>query len=96
MAGPSATARPITVVLAPALVSLFPGSAMRIDVHAATVDQLIDALDARWPGMGDRLRDSSPSVRRHINIFCNGERLGLGATLPDGAEVFVLTAVSGG
>ncbi|MEA2742004.1 MAG: sulfur-carrier protein, partial [Acetobacteraceae bacterium] len=30
---------------------------------------MIEALNARWPGMQDRLCDSTPRVRRHINIF---------------------------
>ena len=86
----------IAVVLSQALVNLFPGAPMRVTVTAHTVGEMIDALDARWPGMGDRLRDSSPSVRRHINIFCDGQRGVLETPLRSGAEVFVLLAVSGG
>ena len=55
----------ISVVLSPALVALFPGASTRLHLHARDVGGMIDALDARWPGMGDRLRDSTPSVRRH-------------------------------
>ena len=58
--------------------------------------ELIDALDAQWPGMADRLRDSTPRVRRHINIFVAGERAGLDTSIPSGAEVFIMTAISGG
>ncbi len=36
--------------------------------------QLMDELDARWPGMRDRLCDTSPAVRRHINVFVDGKR----------------------
>ena len=86
----------IAVVLAPALLQLFPHAEMRPTVEARTVDDMITALDARWPGMGDRLRDTSPAVRKHINIFCDGRRLALDAALAPGAQVFVLTAVSGG
>ena len=39
-----------------------------------TVDEVIDALDARWPGMRDRLCDSTPAMRRHINVFVDGKR----------------------
>ena len=86
----------VSVVLSQALINLFPGATMRVVVPATTVAAMIDALDHRWPGMGDRLRDTSPAVRRHINIFCGGQRLCLAAPLLPGAEVFVLTAVSGG
>ena len=63
---------------------------------AATVAELVDRLDAQWPGMRDRLCDSTPRIRRHINVFIAGERAALGTRLDDGAEVTILTAVSGG
>ena len=91
-----ARAPKISVVLSQALVNLFPGATTRVDLAAPTVGDMIDALDAKWPGMADRLRDSQPSVRRHINIFYNGQRARLDTPLTVGAEVFVLTAVSGG
>ena len=53
-----------------------PGSRKRVEVTAATVGEMVDALDARWPGMRD-LCDSTPRLRRHINVFIDGERAGL-------------------
>ena len=86
----------VTVVLPAALVRLFPGAVPRAEVAASTVTEMLDALDASWPGIRDRLRDSSPAIRRHINIFVEGERATLETPLTPGATVFVLTAVSGG
>ena len=57
---------------------------------------MIDELDARWPGMRDRLCDSTPAIRRHINIFIDGERARLDTRIKPGTEVFILTAISGG
>jgi sulfur-carrier protein len=87
---------PVRVLLPPALLRLFPTAPAELAVTAATVTDLIDLLDASWPGMGDRLRDSSPAVRRHINIFLDGERATLRTRLHQGAEVFIMTAISGG
>jgi molybdopterin converting factor small subunit len=92
----SSPAATIVVRLPGVLADLFPGSARRVELSAATVGEMIDALDDLWPGMGDRLRDSTPAVRRHINIFIDGERATLETRLAPGAEVFVLTAISGG
>ena len=86
----------VTVVLPAALVRLFPGAAPRVELAAATVGEMLDVLDARWPGMRDRLRDSRPAIRRHINIFVDGERATLKTRLRPGSAVFVLTAMSGG
>jgi molybdopterin converting factor small subunit len=89
--------RHAVVVRLPAiLVNLFPGAARQVEVPAASVREAIDALDARWPGMRDRLCDSRPRIRRHINVFVDGERAGLDTPLAPGAEVIVMTAISGG
>jgi len=86
----------VLVSLPPALLGLFPGCERRVALAAATVDEAMDALNARWPGMRDRLCDSTPSIRRHINVFVDGEKAALGTTLRDGADVFIMTAISGG
>ena len=68
---------PVVVRLPGVLVDLFPGSVRRLELQAGTVAEMIDGLDARWPGMRDRLCDSTPAVRRHINVFVDGRRAGL-------------------
>ncbi|HZA67731.1 MAG TPA: MoaD/ThiS family protein [Geminicoccaceae bacterium] len=90
------TSPPVVVSLPAALVRLFPGSVRRVEVVASTVGEVIDALDARWPGMRDRLCDSRPAIRRHINVFVEGRRTTLDTRLVPGAEVTVITAISGG
>jgi molybdopterin converting factor small subunit len=86
----------VVVVLPPALLRLFPGCARELTVSAGTVREMVAALDALWPGIRDRICDSTPAVRRHINIFVEGERATLETRLSPGAEVFVMTAISGG
>ena len=86
----------VTVSLAPALVALFPGAPRALEVPAATVGEMIDALDARWPGMRDRICDSTPRIRRNMNVFVDGRRASLETPLAPGTPVFVLTAISGG
>ncbi|MCF3945287.1 MoaD/ThiS family protein [Acidiphilium sp. AL] len=86
----------VNVVLPTALVLLFPGCSREVAVAAGTVSEAIGALDARWPGMRDRLCDERPAIRRHINVFVGGERAGLATWLEPGAEMVVLMAISGG
>lgn len=85
----------VVITLPIALVNLFPGSVPRVEVSAATVAGAIDALDARWPGMRDRLCDSTPRIRRHINVFVAGSRARLDTPLTPGAQVTVVTGVIG-
>ncbi len=87
---------PVVVRLPPALLPLFPDAERRVELSAATVGGVMDALDARWPGMRDRLCDSTPGIRRHINVFVAGERATLDTLLEPGADVTILTAISGG
>ena len=89
-------AEPALVRLPALLVALFPGAERVLALEADSVREMIDALDARWPGMRDRLCDSRPAIRRHINVFVDGKRSPLDAPLRPGADVFILTAVSGG
>lgn len=86
----------VMVVLPPALMALFPGSTAEVKVTASTVEEMIGALDARWRGMGDRVCDSTPAIRRHINVFVNGSRATLKTLLEPGTRVYILTAMSGG
>jgi molybdopterin synthase sulfur carrier subunit len=84
------------VRLPPTLPPLFPGLPRRVDVEAATVGELLEALDARWPGLQDRLCEPGPRLRRHIHVFVDGERADLGAAVPTRSRVDVITAISGG
>ena len=87
---------PVVVTLPTALLRLFPGAERRVELRVRSVGEAIAALDARWPGMRDRLCDSTPALRRHLNIFVDGERARLETPLLPGAEMIVMTAVSGG
>jgi molybdopterin converting factor small subunit len=86
----------VTVLLPAPLCLLFPGAPRVVAVEAATVAEAMAALEARWPGMRDRLCDTRPAIRRHINVFVHGERAGLETRLAPGDEMLVMTAMSGG
>lgn len=86
----------VAITLTPALTRLFSGCPRQLEIEAATVRELLDALDRCWPGMRDRLCDSTPRIRRHVNVFVDGERAALETVLRSGAKVFIVTAISGG
>ncbi|BCG94405.1 MoaD/ThiS family protein [Mesorhizobium sp. 131-2-1] len=96
---PNDTTRSASLVVARlpgVLIDLFPGAPRRVELPASTVKEMIDGLDARWPGMRDRICDSRPAIRRHMNVFVDGERATLKTRLAPNTEVFILTAISGG
>jgi len=78
------------------LVALFPGTARKQQVAGTTVGDVIVELDRSVPGLRDRLVDAGPRLRRHINVFVDGEPADLGTAVSATATVHILPAVSGG
>jgi molybdopterin converting factor small subunit len=86
----------VQVSLPAPLVQLFPGAVRQLEVEATSVAGVVAALEARWPGMRDRLCDSTPRLRRQINVFVEGERAEFATPLAPGARVIVMMAIVGG
>ena len=87
-----------TVHLPRSLVTLFADAPPRhVELDSATLAKLVDDLEARWPGMRDRLLEPGPQFREHINVFIDGEReRDLATPLSSGSVVHVIPAVAGG
>jgi molybdopterin converting factor small subunit len=86
----------VRVILPRSLVSLIPGTTRTTEVEASTVREAIDRLDDRTPGLRNRLVDSGPVLREHINVFVDGEQAALDTPLRADSTVHVIPAVSGG
>jgi len=72
-----------------------------VDVDApVTVAAVLDALAAAHPAVGRRVRDEAGALRRHVNVFVGPDELrdldGESTVVPEGVELAVLAAVSGG
>ncbi len=75
---------------------LFPGLPRRLEIEAATVDEALDRLEERWPGLRDRLCEPGPTLRRHIHVYVDRERAALDTALEQRSRVDLITAISGG
>jgi molybdopterin synthase sulfur carrier subunit len=84
------------VHLPPTLPPLFPGLPRQVDLDATTVDEAIERLNDRWPGLRDRLCEPGPVLRPHINVFVDRERAALDSAIGAGSRVDVVAAISGG
>ena len=72
------------------------GDRAELSVEGATVGELMVALERENPAMAGWILDERGLIRRHINVFVNGE-LGDGDTrVGDSDVVDVLPAISGG
>lgn len=70
------------------------------EVPGATVREVVDELDRRYPGLAAYLVDETGRLRRHVNVFVRDEPICDRDTLADrvapGDRVFILQALSGG
>lgn len=84
----------------PSYLQQFAGGKERVEVEGGTVAEVLEALGRIHPGVKSRVVTEQGEIRAHINVFV-GERNcrfeeGLRTAVPDGAEVVILAAVSGG
>jgi molybdopterin synthase sulfur carrier subunit len=65
-------------------------------IEGASVAELLAALERAHPAASGWILDERGVVRRHINVFVNGELCGQDARVREEDEVDVLPAISGG
>lgn len=81
----------------PSVLSSYTGGERRVDASGSTPDELLIDLDARFPGLRFRVVDEQGQLRQHMKVFVGNESVrDLRAPVPDGAEVTVMQALSGG
>ena len=86
----------VEVYLPDSLARLFKGRPRKVVLEASNVDELMWRLNKDWPGMRDRLCSSDGAIRRHINVFVDGEQADPDTALRPGVVVRIIPAVSGG
>jgi len=78
---------------------LFEGLPRQLDLDAVSVGEMLAQLDARWPGLRDRVCEpggDGTKLRPHIRVFVDGERAELDTPLAASARLDVIAAISGG
>ena len=95
--------RPVVLRLPGVLRPLVGGAStleMPLADDLATVGDLLADVDRAHPALGRRLRDERGAVRRHVNVYVDGNDIRhaqqLRTPVGPGAEVVVVPAVSGG
>lgn len=65
-------------------------------LEGAAVGDLLRSLERAHPALGGWILDERGRLRRHINVFVNGERVEQESPVAEGDRVDVLPAISGG
>jgi molybdopterin converting factor small subunit len=66
------------------------------EMEGATVVELLREFERLHPAVGGWILDERGLIRRHINVFVNGERGREGTTVAPNDRIEVLPAISGG
>ena len=78
----------------------YTGGVTETEADGATVRELLLDLDRRLPGVRGYLVNETGALRRHVNVFVDGEmvadRAELSDTLRESSTVHILQALSGG
>jgi sulfur-carrier protein len=90
---------PQTVII-PTPLRKFTNDTELVEVQGATVGEIFNQLEARFPGLQARLCDESGELRRFINVYVDGEDIRflerLQTPVPETAEVSIVPAIAGG
>ena len=71
-----------------------------VEAEGASVAEVFDDLEAKHPGLKERLVDESGELRRFVNIYVNQEdvrfKQGKDTALNDGDTLSIVPAIAGG
>ena len=71
-----------------------------VSVEAGSVGDLVDALEAAYSGIAEKLLDEKGDIRRYVNVFVNDEDIrfldGKETALEDGYNISIVPAIAGG
>jgi sulfur-carrier protein len=71
-----------------------------VEVNAETIGAAISELQARFPGIQERLLDETGAVRRFVNVYVNEEDIRFlqnkETPVKSGDEISIIPAIAGG
>ncbi len=80
-----------------ALLHSYTRGAGTVEARGTTLDEVLQDLDHRFPGIRFRVVDEQDRLRPHVRFFVNGSDVRDGATpLREGDQVHIIGALSGG
>ena len=84
----------------PTILRTYTDGASEVDAAGGTLAEVIDSLDASFPGIKGRILDEQGAIRRFVNVYVGNDDVrfldALDTSTPEGTEVSVIPAVAGG
>ena len=89
----------MTEVRVPTILRPLTGGEKTVTAHGASLFEIVQDLDVRYPGIAERLVDES-GLRRFVNVYLNDEDVrfldGLQTPVSGSDSITILPAVAGG
>lgn len=89
-----------TTIKIPTQLRSLTGGAEAVEASGATLSELIEDLEARHPGVKERLMDDAGQLRRFVNVYVDDEDVrfldGLSTPIQADTRVSIIPAVAGG
>jgi molybdopterin converting factor small subunit len=87
-------------VRVPTILRTYTGGESEVSAEGATLADVLDSLDASYPGIKGRIIDEQGELRRFVNVYVGNDDVrfleGLQTATADGTQVSVIPAVAGG
>ena len=84
----------------PTILRTYTGGASEVSAEGGTLADVLDHLDASYPGIRGRVLDEAGELRRFVNVYVGNDDVrfleSLKTPTPEGAQVSVIPAVAGG
>jgi MoaD family protein len=84
----------------PTVFRKFTGGEPVVELEAGTISDLIDQLEARYPGLKEQLLTEEGELHRFVNVYVNDEDARylekLETKVAEGETVAILPSVAGG
>lgn len=84
----------------PTILRTYTQDQSQVSADGATLIEVLDSLEANFPGIKSRVVDEQGALRRFVNIYVAEEDVrfaqGLDTPTPAGTQVSIIPAVAGG
>lgn len=90
----------MTIVRIPTPLRPYTDGEKQVALDAATVEQALQVLSARFPSIGPHLYDEGGNLRPYVNLFINDDNIrdldGTQTPVQKGDQIMILPSIAGG
>ena len=84
----------------PTILRTYTNGESEVPADGGTLAEVLDSLEATYPGIKGRILDEQGALRRFVNVYVGNDDVrfldALDTSTPEGAQVSVIPAVAGG